>query len=1532
MNLFTLKLPLPNFSLLCVILLFSLPATGQVNLQVTINDGTSTTTCTDNFGVPDPHWKVLVGGGNDWVTYPATTFCYQDPPFLQYNEAYTCPSDLPNTIEVCLRVFEDDGSFCTPSHSCSEIICQNFPIPQVGQSVDHSLALATGLSSWGEIDFTIAVTNNNFGPPNDFVCDAIDLGVLPFGGTIGDASLSNYTNICATNVSEPNPSSVGNFQNEQAVWFTFTTSESPTQVDFNAMSDPQNFGDPINLQMALYESDDGTCNGNLSAVFYSSVTANDYDEFHKEDCLLPNTTYFLLVDGSIITSDGGEGIFGLEITDVGVNASADLPCDAYDFGPIPDGGSFTLINESNICASHIFGPEPNTSAFVPQRTVWYTLEVPASGHLVIETVSSQFDPIGLQIGVFSSWNNSCTGFFSEITTHYTFMDLDETLTLTCLEPGEPIWILIDGDGNYTIGVYDITISDGGFLGPQSTTELNPVLCNGGDITIGGTVFDTPGPFEVTVDAYNNCDSLIFGEITILPPLSSSIDTTICFGQSITVGTSTYTTTGNFTDVITNYAGCDSIVTTSLTVTAPMDATATQTIEATNYQIADGAATVVASGGAGGFTYLWSDGQTTPTATNLLGGTNYCVTITDAEGCTVEDCVLILFPSNILTNLENVLLDCPGDTDGALSLTISNGAAPYAYDWENLSDPTINGTGSVTVEGGTATISNLVVGMYSFTISDAFGLTIAVGTVLEPAPIFTNINPTICDGEIISVGNANYSATGPISEVLTSYLGCDSTVNGFLTVLDPIQTSIDETLCFGESLTVGNVIYDATGPVNEVLTSYLGCDSMVLGHVTILPENTTSIDTTVCFGEPVVITDIAYGQSGIYTEVIPAFNGCDSTITLDLTVLEELFANATLVAEATGPGLFDGTAQANPVGGSGNYTYVWSDGQTTQIANNLLAGEEYCVNVIDDLGCSAQSCVVIDFISNIEVSVVNDTLDCFGDLNGFLFIDIELGLAPYTYNWQNQDNSLNGSGTIDLQNGDDGIIGLPPGTYLITVADDWGEATTQALVVEPAELEAITATSGTSCFEFCDGGASVTASGGTPPYQYLWPTGDASAAIVDICAGDYVVTVTDSRGCTLSLNATVNQPEELIVTTNLINAVSCFGESDGQASASINGTTQSYLWDNGETTAIASNLAAGVHTVVVTDNTGCSATGSIQVNEPDDPVQLTLNTQQDVSCYGGEDGTVAAIVTGGSEPYDYEWSHGATTAVANNLIAGPYSLTVVDANGCSVEAATAITQPTEIVANLAATEVTCPEGENSGSIQVLSASGGGEGFIYALDGINFSTDTFFNQLTADIYTVSVQDVEGCIVDFQIEVEAPDEVILDLGDDREVELGESIDINPTVVSQNLLFEWVGLQPGDCLNCSSVQTTPTGNTVVQLTVTDTISGCSVSDQITVRTIDQRDVYIPSAFSPNGDGANDYFYVNAGPEVLQVNSLRVYNRWGALMYEARNVAPNDFQSGWNGRFKDKSVDNGVYIYVAEVTFIDGLVLLYEGDVTVLK
>lgn len=327
---------LSKFVLTLVFILVTFISFAQVTVSVTINSGSSGTICDDPtppFGSNPGEPMSRVNIGNLGYTYYLDTAnaCVETYPYLQFLETYNCPGTLPSTLEICLEAFEDDGVTCNPVTACLVDICQDFTLPTIGSSMDYDLTIPNDGSnqSWATINFTISVTGAF--PPgynNDAICDAIDLGELSLGNTIGNAALSNYGNFCATNSGEPSDW-VGS--NDQGVWFTFTTGSSlGTIMSVDSNSDPQNFGNDIDLQLALYESSNDTCAGTLSLI---DEEYQGLGLFNDEDmdisCLEPNKRYYLLVDGemtAVINTGGQEGYFGLAITDNGVPANLLVNC------------------------------------------------------------------------------------------------------------------------------------------------------------------------------------------------------------------------------------------------------------------------------------------------------------------------------------------------------------------------------------------------------------------------------------------------------------------------------------------------------------------------------------------------------------------------------------------------------------------------------------------------------------------------------------------------------------------------------------------------------------------------------------------------------------------------------------------------------------------------------------------------------------------------------------------------------------------------------------------------------------------------------------------------------------------------------------------------------------------------------------------------------------------------------------------------------------------------------------------------------
>ncbi len=329
----------------------------------------------------------------------------------------------------------------------------------------------------------------------------------------------------------------------------------------------------------------------------------------------------------------------------------------------------------------------------------------------------------------------------------------------------------------------------------------------------------------------------------------------------------------------------------------------------------------------------------------------------------------------------------------------------------------------------------------------------------------------------------------------------------------------------------------------------------------------------------------------------------------------------------------------------------------------------------------------------------------------------------------------------------------------------------------------------------------------------------------------------------------------------------------------------------------------------------------------DPIQLGVDVQ--ASCPEQDNGSVEVEVYGGDPPFSFFWSNGQSGAKISDLPPGTYSVTVTDANGCSSVLSATFEEYPPIAYDYDWNDVSCHAAAD-GWIAIQTED---EGLMYSLNGGDFRSNTLFEGLDGGEYTLLIRDANGCLYEEFISLDEPPAVLVSLPAEIDLALGESVSLNGEVLGQvdTVFYSWMPQSWIDCFDCPEVLVQPLETTTYVLTVT-TPDGCTETASTLIRVSQEYPVYIPNAFSPNGDGLNDSFFVFAGPAVSEVKMFRIFDRWGDLLYEASGFPPNDPKYGWDGFYRGRNVGVGFYTYYVVVEFIDGSEQIYRGGVHLVR
>lgn len=482
-------------------------------------------------------------------------------------------------------------------------------------------------------------------------------------------------------------------------------------------------------------------------------------------------------------------------------------------------------------------------------------------------------------------------------------------------------------------------------------------------------------------------------------------------------------------------------------------------------------------------------------------------------------------------------------------------------------------------------------------------------------------------------------------------------------------------------------------------------------------------------------------AGSYTVTITDADQCSDLVTVVVQEPALLVANASAAGE-TGLGNNDGTATADPQGGVGPYSYLWSNGATEQTITGLEPGT-YTVTITDANGCISQETVTVNsFNCTINATVSSQNITCNGDKNGEATVTIHNGLEPYNINWSN---------------GAEGptATGLSPGTYTVSITDENNCPTTANITITEPSAVALTVVEvqNALCFGQASGQATVEGAGGVGGYSYLWPSGNTDPAETNLAAGTYVVTLTDANGCETTTSVEVDEPQQ--ITGN----VSATGESSYQGNNGALSVTAAggnpayqYLWSTGETPPSISGLAPGEYTVVITDENGCTTELSGTVEEYVCPEVTTVPTVDGVSCAGAGDGSAILSSSGGTSPYSYTWPNGETGPSISGLAGGVYEVNVQDGANCPYTVEVVVPEPEALSAQIISQENIECAGQTDGSA-TAEGLGGTPGYSYAWS--TGATGATAENLAPGFHQVIVTDDNGCTSTLEVEIIVSDD---------------------------------------------------------------------------------------------------------------------------------------------------------------------------------
>lgn len=1073
-----------------------------------------------------------------------------------------------------------------------------------------------------------------------------------------------------------------------------------------------------------------------------------------------------------------------------------------------------------------------------------------------------------------------------------------TANTACVNPNGLVNITVSPSGTYT---YLWSNSDTG----EDISNLAPGTYT---VTVSQGVTCSN---EATFTVGNNTNSPIFTQ-AITPATcgnsNGSIDLTVIGGASPYVFQwSNSAATEDLTDILPGMYG--------LTITDDVGCTATGSFTVPNTSNtfsftgtptantlcagANGAINLTVTP-SGTYTFIWSNSETTEDITGLSPGT-YDVTVSDGGSCSASQSFTVSNNSpapNLTGSPTNIL--CFGGSTGAINLTTTGGIGPFNFNWNPA------------IPGNPEDLTGLLAGSYDVTVTDAAGCS----------------------------STASFTLTEPAS---ATQLICTQSDNVSL----PGQTDGEGTVTISGGVAPYNVDWNPGGQQNNVNAG------------------------------PFIISNLGEGQ---YSVIVTDANGCvsncgfnistDDCVTAVGSMSNSLMSNCGVGCITANYSNIVEYLDTNDV-----LQYILHTGNGNQIVGQIMASDQptFCFDA-----------AVMNYGTTYYISAVAGDNDGSGNVDltdgctqvapgtPIIFYQVPVAsiaqpapltctvlqttlqgsssLPGSTYSWAASQGGVIVGSTTGAS-----VTVTAAGTYTLTVSRNGCSSTSSVQVVNLATN--ITANVTSSPGEILDCTVSeitLTANvNGTSNPNFVWflngqQVGTGQDYVLQD-SGMYTVVVTDpTTGCTgsasLSISDNSDYPQLSVNPAPVLNCVDTLVTISG--SSAINGVTFQWISVMGaDTTIVGQGESAqvseeGTYYLVGTAPNGCQNAEAVFVDDASVYPNANAGPDGTLDCYQ------TPIDLTGSSPQnvDFFWSTNITGVTISNPdnpvitvnAAGIYSLTVTDlGNHCTDTDDVEVFQYENVPqANVLAEDPDCFDDEN-GSITLETNPANGP-YSFNLNGQDYGSQNYFAPLAPGTYEIEVTDGQGCVWTTQVTLNNPEQLVVDLGTDLVVNLGDEATIQaqynvPASQLDTLIWTPAALLPCPEMPCDEQTFSPTQQTVVTVTVIDQ-NGCRADDLLSIFVKKNNPVYVPNVFSPNGDGTNDVFMIYAGKEVERIKDFLVFDRWGETVYQYFDFEPNNPAYGWDGTLRGERMNPAVYAWFAIVEFKDGTEVLLEGDVTLMR